>query len=69
MAIKTTKRNQVFIVQKKVSGRWQMITDAIFMRRRNARECSNQLNAIASVTGRGPNRRYRVAIMKVVQPS
>lgn len=67
--IKTTKRNQIFIVQKRVGKTWQMITDALFRKRSHARECSNELNSIAKVTGRGPNRRYRVAIMKVIQPS
>lgn len=64
--IKTTKRNQIFIVQKRVGKTWQMITDAIFRRRSHARECSRELNNIAGITGRGPNRRYRVAIMRVV---
>lgn len=61
MTIKTTRRNHLFIVQKRVGKNWQMITDAVFKMRSHARECSNELNNIAKVTGRGPNRRYRVA--------
>lgn len=65
--IKTSKRNQIFIVQKRVGKNWCMITDAIFRKRSHARECSNELNAVAKVTGRGPNRRYRVMAMRPVQ--
>lgn len=64
--IKTTKRNQIYIVQKRVGKGWQMITDALFRKRSHARDCSRELNNVAKVTGRGPNRRYRVAIMRVV---
>lgn len=67
MAVKTSKRNQIFIVQKRVGRNWHMITDAIFRKRANARECSRELNNVAGITGRGPNRRYRVATMRVVE--
>jgi len=63
--IKTTKRNYLFTVQKRVGKNWQRITDAVFTKRANARECSNQLNSLAKVTGRGPNRRYRVSKMVI----
>lgn len=62
--IKTTKRNYLFVIQKRVGREWQMITDAIFRKRCHARECSNELNNISKVTGRGPNRRYRVMMMR-----
>lgn len=62
--IKTTARNQVWIVQKRVAGKWCMITDALFMKRKFARECSNQLNSLIPNSGRGPNRRYRVTVLR-----
>lgn len=62
--IKTTKRNQVWVVQKRVGKTWQMITDALFTRRSFARECSNQLNNLNPHPGRGPNRRYRVVVLR-----
>lgn len=69
MAIKTSKRNQIFTVQKKIRGQWCIIQGAYFPKRSQARECSRDLNNIAKVTGRGPNRRYRVAAMRVVADS
>ena len=65
MNIKTTKRNYLFVIQKRVGRNWQRITDAVFQKRASARECSNELNNLSKVTGRGPNRRYRVAVMKI----
>jgi len=58
--IKTTKRNYLFTVQKRVGQDWERVTDAVFVKRASARECANNLNAVAGITGRGPNRRYRV---------
>lgn len=66
MSIKTTKKNHIFIIQKKVGSTWRTVTESFFTKRKFARECSNTLNNVAGVTGRGPNRRYRVAIMRVV---
>jgi hypothetical protein len=66
--IKTTKRNQLFIVQKKVRGEWHMIAGTVFTHRKLARECSNQLNNLRPKAGRGINRRYRVAKMIVAPP-
>jgi hypothetical protein len=65
-SIKTTKRDYLFTVQKRVGKSWLRITDAVFTHRKVARELSNELNNISGVTGRGPNRRYRVAVMRVV---
>lgn len=69
MSIKTTKRNYLFVVQKKVAGQWQMITDAIFTRRSTARAASNELNNLVPRVGRGPNRRYRVTMMRPLSVS
>lgn len=69
MSIKTTKRNYLFVVQKKVAGQWQMITDAIFTRRSTARAASNELNNLIPRVGRGPNRRYRVTMMRPLSVS
>lgn len=66
--VKTTKRNYLFIVQKRVAGKWCRIADTIFEHRRDARACSVELNNVAGITGRGPNRRYRVAKLAVEQP-
>ena len=60
-SIRTSKRNHVFIVQKKVSGSWQRITDATFDKRSNARECARQLNEIQP-------KRYRVVKLGIVAP-
>ena len=65
MTIKTTRRNYVFTVQKRVGKDWERVSDAIFNHRHNARECSNNLNAVAGSLGRGPNRRYRVRKMVI----
>ena len=65
MSVKTTKRNYLFTIQKRVGKNWERITDAVFTKRATARQCSNELNTVASVTGRGPNRRYRVRKMIV----
>lgn len=60
--IRTSRRNHVFIVQKRVGKEWERITDAIFDKRSNARECSRELNALS----RG--RRYRVVKLGIVAP-
>lgn len=63
--IKTTRRNYLFTVQKRVGKGWERVTDAVFTKRATARQCSNELNNVASNTGRGPNRLYRVRKMIV----
>ena len=65
MTIKTTRRNYVFTVQKRVGKDWERVSDAIFNHRHNARECANNLNSVAGITGRGPHRRYRVRKMVI----
>lgn len=44
--VKTTKRNYIFTVQKKVGKNWRRITDAIFTKRANARECARELRNV-----------------------
>ena len=61
--IKTTRRNYLFIVQKRVGKEWERITDATFQKRQHARECSRELNALT----RG--RRYRVVKLEIASPS
>jgi len=56
--IKTTKKNHIYIVQKKVGNNWRRINDALFTLRRNARECSRELNNLKKG-------RYRVRKMIV----
>ena len=68
MTIKTTKRNYLFIVQKRIGNRWCRIAETIFEKRKDARACSVELNNVAGITGRGPNRRYRVAKLAVAAP-
>jgi len=63
--VKTTKRNYIFTIQKRIGNDWHMVRECIFTKRKFARECSNELNNVAKVTGRGPNRRYRVRKMVV----
>lgn len=60
--IKTTKRNYLFTVQKRVGGNWQRITDAVFSKRSAARECVKELR---NVTGRD----YRVRKMVIAAPT
>lgn len=67
MSIKTTARNQIWVLQKRIGKQWCMIRDAYFPKRSQAREASRELNNVAGVTGRGPNRRYRVVVMRPVQ--
>ena len=42
--IRTTKKNHIYIVQKRVAGEWRRIPDALFALRKNDRECSRELN-------------------------
>jgi hypothetical protein len=56
--IKTTKRNYLFTVQKRIGDNWRRITDAVFSKRSNARECAKELR---NVTGAD----YRVRKMIV----
>ena len=58
--IKTTKKNHIYIVQKRVGKSWHRNSDALFALRKNARECSRELNAL----GKG-KRHYRVRKMIV----
>ncbi len=44
--VKTTKRNYIFTVQKKVGKNWRRITDAIFTKRANTRECARELRNV-----------------------
>jgi len=44
--VKTTKRDYIFTVQKKVGKNWRRITDAIFTKRANARECVRELRNV-----------------------
>lgn len=43
MSVKTTKRNYLFTVQKRVGENWRRITDAVFSKRSSARECAKEL--------------------------
>lgn len=69
MSIKTTARNQIWVLQKRVGKAWHRVEGTFFDRRRFAREASNELNNMENITGRGPNRVYRVATMRVVSDS
>ena len=44
--IKTTKRNYLFTVQKRVGNSWRRITDAVFSKRSSARECVRELRNV-----------------------
>lgn len=44
--IKTTKRNYLFTVQKRIGKGWQRITDAVFSKRSAARECVRELRNV-----------------------
>ncbi len=44
--IKTTKRNYLFTVQKRVGANWRRITDAVFSKRSAARECVRELRNV-----------------------
>ena len=46
--VKTTKRNYLFAIQKRIGKNWQRITDAVFTKRSNAREAARELR---NVTG------------------
>lgn len=59
--IKTTKRDYLFTVQKRVGSNWRRITDAIFTRRASARECVRELRAISGAD-------YRVRKMVIASP-
>ena len=56
--VKTTKRDYIFTVQKRVGKNWRRIADALFQKRSNARECVRELR---NVTGSD----YRVRKMVV----
>jgi len=60
MGIKTTRRNYLFTVQKRIGANWQRITDAIFSKRSAARECVRELR---NVTGSD----YRVRKMVIAE--
>lgn len=60
--IKTTKRDYLFTVQKRVGSNWQRITDAVFSKRSNARECVRELR---NSTGSD----YRVRKMVIAAPA
>lgn len=60
--IKTTKRNYLFTVQKRVSGNWQRITDAVFTKRSAARECVRELRNVTKQD-------YRVRKMVIASPT
>ncbi len=44
--VKTTKRNYIFTVQKRIGKNWRRISDAIFTKRANARECVRELRNV-----------------------
>ena len=60
--VKTTKRNYLFTVQKRVGANWRRITDAVFTKRLSARECVKELR---NVTGGD----YRVRKMIIAAPT
>lgn len=66
--LKTTARDSIWTVQKRVGQKWMRITEVFFNHRADARRLSNELNTIAKVTGRGPNRRYRAVAMRIAPP-
>lgn len=43
MNIKTTRRNYLFVIQKRIGKEWERITDAVFTKRSVARECVREL--------------------------
>lgn len=66
--MRTTARDSIWTVQKRIGRKWQRITETFFDHRSDARQLSNELNRIAKVTGRGPNRRYRAVAMRIAPP-
>jgi len=46
MAIKTTKRNYLWTLQKRIGKNWRMIAETVFSKRSVARECAKELRNI-----------------------
>lgn len=65
--VKTSKKNCVWSVQKKVRKDWSLIVGTTFHHRKDARALSNELNNLVPKAGRGRNRRYRV-VKLIVDP-
>lgn len=64
--IKTTSKAHVYTVMRRVGKNWERIVDALFVKRSNARECCQELNAIAPRRKGDGGARYRVAKMQIV---
>jgi hypothetical protein len=58
VSVKCTKRNYLFIVQKRIGAEWQRINDGVFTRRKFARECAKELRTATK-------RDYRVRKMVI----
>lgn len=61
--IKTSSKSHLYTVMRRVGKRWERVVDAIFVKRSNARECCQELNAIAPKRKNDGGVRYRVAKM------
>lgn len=60
--VKTTKRDYLFTVQKRIGKNWRRITDAVFTKRSSARECVKELRNITKQD-------YRVRKMVIATPT
>ena len=67
-AIKTTKKNHIYILMKRVGGEWRRVDATLFVKRSDARQCVRELNALQPLRDGKRPVRYRVGKMEIVRP-
>jgi len=69
MITKTTKKNHIYTVLKRVGNNWRRIESIVFTMRKDARSCCQELNNVNPLRKGGKViRRYRVAKMTIASP-
>ena len=67
-SIKTTKKNHIYVLMKRVGKVWRRVDATLFVKRSDARDCVRELNALQPLKGGKRPLRYKVGKMEIVSP-
>jgi predicted Zn-ribbon and HTH transcriptional regulator len=67
-SIKTTKKNHIYVLMKRVGKVWRRVDMTLFVKRSIARQCVRELNDVQPLKNGKREVRYRVGRMEIVDP-
>ena len=67
-SIKTTKKNHIYVLMKRVGKVWRRVDATLFVKRSDARDCVRELNNLQPLKDGKRPLRYKVGRMEIVAP-